>query len=88
MRQGKTTTLTDQVVELIRDVLQVEVPAPDSDLVAEGLIDSLALVSLITEVELEFGIRLPIDEFELTRFRSAEQIATVVAEIAPDCRAA
>jgi acyl carrier protein len=88
MRQGKTTTLTDQVVELIRDVLQVEVPTPDSDLVAEGLIDSLALVSLITEVELEFGIRLPIDEFELTRFRSAEQIATVVAEIAPDCRAA
>ena len=84
----QTMTLTDQVAELIRDVLQVEVPAPDSDLVAEGLIDSLALVSLITEVEHEFGIRLPIGEFDLGRFRSAVQIATVVAEIASERRAA
>jgi len=80
--------LANQVAELIQDVLAVEVPAPDTDLVAEGLIDSLALVSLITEVELEFGIRLPIDEFDLNRFRSAEQIATVVAELAPDRRVA
>jgi D-alanine--poly(phosphoribitol) ligase subunit 2 len=80
--------LVNQVVELIQDVLAVEVPAPDTDLVEEGLIDSLALVSLITEVELEFGIRLPIDEFDLNRFRSAEQIATVVAELAPDRRVA
>ena len=80
--------LANQVAELIRDVLAVEVPAPDTDLVAEGLIDSLALVSLITEVELEFGVRLPIDEFDLDRFRSAEQIATVVAELAPDRRVA
>jgi acyl carrier protein len=81
-------TLTDRVVELIRDVLQVEVPSADADLVAEGLIDSLALVSLITEVELEFAIRLPIAEFDLSRFRSAEQIATVVAELAPERRVA
>lgn len=80
--------LANQVAELIQDVLAVEVPALDTDLVAEGLIDSLALVSLITEVELEFGVRLPIDEFDLNRFRSAEQIATVVAELAPDRRVA
>lgn len=82
------TDLAGQVAELIEDVLQVEVPAPDADLVAEGLIDSLALVSLITEVELEFGIRLPIDEFDLSRFRTAAQIAAVVAELDPDRRAA
>jgi acyl carrier protein len=84
MTQGTMRTLTEQVGELIRDVLQVEVPAPDTDLVAEGLIDSLALVSLITEVELEFGIRLPIGEFDVGRFRSAEQIAAVVAELRSD----
>lgn len=83
-----TAQLTDHVVELIRDVLQVEVPTPETDLVAERLIDSLALVSLITEIELEFGIRLPIGEFDLSRFRSAEQIAAVVAELAPDRRSA
>jgi len=88
MTQGTTSRLTGQVMELIRDVLHVELAGPDVDLVAEGLIDSLALVSLITEVELEFGVRLPIDEFDLSRFRSAEQIATVVAELAPERRAA
>lgn len=80
--------LASRIAELIEDVLQVEVPAPDTDLVAAGLIDSLALVSLITEVELEFGIRLPVDEFDVNRFRSAERIATVVVELAPDRRAA
>jgi acyl carrier protein len=88
MTEEGTTTLIDQITELIRDVLQVEVPAPDADLVAVGLIDSLALVSLITEVELEFGIQLPIGEFDLSRFRSAEQIAAVVAELAPGGRVA
>jgi acyl carrier protein len=79
---------TARVAELIRDVLHVEAPAPDTDLVAEGLIDSLALVSLITEIELEFGIQLPIDEFDLSRFRSVEQMATVVAELSPESRTA
>jgi acyl carrier protein len=79
MTVADPAALVPQVVELIRDVLQVEVPAPDTDLVDAGLIDSLALVTLITEVELEFGIRLPIDDFDLNGFRSAEQIAAVVA---------
>jgi len=83
-----SAALTSQVAALIEDVLAVEVPDPRTDLVNAGLIDSLALVSLITEVELEFAIRLPIDEFDLSRFRSAEQIAAVVAELAPDRRVA
>ncbi len=82
------TGLVEQVSDLIRDVLQVEVPSADTDLVEEGLIDSLALVSLITEVELEFAVRLPLEEFDLARFRSAEQVAAVVAELLPESRVA
>lgn len=82
------TGLVEQVSDLIRDVLQVEVPSADADLVEEGLIDSLALVSLITEVELEFAVRLPLEEFDLARFRSAEQVAAVVADLLPDRRVA
>jgi len=79
-----SAALTSRVAALIEDVLAVEVPDPGTDLVDAGLIDSLALVSLITEVELEFAIRLPVDEFDLSRFRSAEQIAAVVAELTSD----
>jgi acyl carrier protein len=80
--------LTRRTIDLIRDALQVEVPSPDTDLVAEGLIDSLALVTLITEIELEFGIQLPLDELDLSSFRSAEQMAAQVAELVPEGRPA
>jgi D-alanine--poly(phosphoribitol) ligase subunit 2 len=72
--------ITQRTVDLIRDVLQVEVPAPETDLVDAGLIDSLALITLITEIELEFAIQLPMGDFDLSRFRSAEQMAAIVAD--------
>ncbi len=41
----------------VRDRLGVEVPSSDTDLVADGLIDSLALVTLIVGIEDTFGCR-------------------------------
>jgi D-alanine--poly(phosphoribitol) ligase subunit 2 len=72
--------LEGAVTELIRDVLQVEVPTADTDLIESGLLDSLALVSLITELELEFSFQLPLDDFDVERFRTVERIAAFVAE--------
>lgn len=76
--------LQGRIVALIRETLHVEVPSPDTDLIESGLIDSLTLVSLITEIEYEFGLELPLDEFELDRFRSAERIAAFVTAHGPD----
>lgn len=84
----KLAGLTERVMELIHDVLQVEVPAPDTDLVDEGLIDSLALITLISEVEREFGVEVSMDDFDLAQFRTAQQMAVVVAAQDPDARAA
>jgi D-alanine--poly(phosphoribitol) ligase subunit 2 len=80
--------ITQRVMDLIRDALQVDVPAPDTDLVDAGLIDSLALITLITELEREFAMQVSMDEFDLSRFRTAEQMAAVVAAQAPDARLA
>jgi len=74
----------ERVVALIETTLQVEVPDPGVDLIDAGLIDSLALVSLITEIEDEFAVALPLDEFDIERFRSATQIATYVADYLPE----
>jgi len=68
----------DRVIALIREALTVEVPDPDLDLVEADLIDSLALVSLITEVETAFGVELPLEDFDIEKFRSARQIAEYV----------
>ncbi|MDX6626503.1 MAG: hypothetical protein QOE56_1492 [Solirubrobacterales bacterium] len=78
-----STPLTTQIAGLIGSTLLIEVPGPDVDLIETGLIDSLALVTLITEIEAEFGIELPLDEFDIERFRSAEQIAAYVANHLP-----
>jgi D-alanine--poly(phosphoribitol) ligase subunit 2 len=78
-----STPLTTQIAELIGSTLLIEVPGPDVDLIETGLIDSLALVTLITEIEAEFEIELPLDEFDIERFRSAEQIAAYVANHLP-----
>lgn len=64
-----------QIIELIRDRLSIEVQAPDTDLVESGLLDSLALVMLITALEDAFACELPLDDFEIDRFRSVERIA-------------
>ena len=83
-----TADLTGQISDLIRDVLHVDVPAPDTDQIDAGLIDSLAQISLITEIEHDFGMALPLDDFDIERFRSAEQIAAFVAANSSDGTAA
>jgi len=69
--------LEQRITGLVRHVLQVEVAA-DTDLIAGGMIDSLAVVSLIAEIEVDLGIELPLDDFDVESFRTVERIATFV----------
>jgi acyl carrier protein len=75
--------LEGRVVELIRDALQVEAPAPDADLIDLGLLDSLAIVTLLAEIEIAFGIELPLDDFEVDCFRTVERMAQFLAATVP-----
>jgi acyl carrier protein len=69
-----------RLTDLVRDQLGVDVPSPDTDLVAAGLLDSLALVTLIVGIEDTFGCRLPLDDFDIDRFRSVDAMAAFLAE--------
>lgn len=73
-----TATLEKQIADIVRDVLQIEVASPDDDLVATGLVDSLAVVSLIAEIEVVLGYELPLDEFDVDSFRTVGRIAAFV----------
>jgi len=73
-----TVTLEKQIADIVRDVLQIEVASPDDDLVATGLFDSLAIVSLIAEIEVVLGYELPLDEFDVDSFRTVRRIAAFV----------
>jgi acyl carrier protein len=79
MTDTDTGALEAQVITLMRDVLQVEVEGSGDDLLESGLLDSLAVVSLIGELELALGFELPLDDFDLENFRTVERIAGFLA---------
>jgi acyl carrier protein len=62
------------ILELIRDRLNIDVVDVDVDLIETGVVDSLALVTLITTLEEMFACELPLDDFDLENFRSARRI--------------
>jgi acyl carrier protein len=66
------------VLEVFRDALRIEVPAPDTDVIAGGLLDSLALVTLLFELEQRYSISIPFESLETDDFRTPESIARVV----------
>jgi D-alanine--poly(phosphoribitol) ligase subunit 2 len=69
----------DRVRLLIGDVLSIEVPNGDIDMIDAGLLDSFALVSLIAEIEQEFQLELSLEDLDVDQFRSPDRIAQLLA---------
>jgi acyl carrier protein len=63
--------------------LSVEVSSVDTDLAQTGILDSLALVELLTYIEKEFGTEVSLDNVEIEDFRSVSRIAEYVDAHSP-----
>jgi acyl carrier protein len=85
---GERQALEEQVAGLVREVLQVDVASHDDDLLASGMLDSLAIVNLIAELEGVLGHELMLDEFDIDDFRTVGRIATFVEASRPAAGAA
>ena len=68
-----------ELTELFAKKLSLEVSSVDTDLVETGLLDSLALVELLVQLEETFGVSVSTDDLELENFRSIASIAGFVA---------
>lgn len=75
----KHESLADEIRQLLRSRLSVVAPSVDADLVAAGLLDSLALVELFLLLEERFGITVTLDDITLDDFRAVSSIAAFVA---------
>ena len=75
------TELRDQVAKVMSDQAGIDVPDAATDLLDAGLIDSMALVTLIVAFEDTFGVQLPLDDFEIDRFRSVASIADFLTSL-------
>ena len=70
--------LVSRIQSLFEEALSIPAPAPDADIIDGGLLDSLALVTLLFEIEVEFGVQIPLDSLEIDDFRTIERIARFV----------
>jgi D-alanine--poly(phosphoribitol) ligase subunit 2 len=73
--------LRAQVAEVVSERAGIDVPDTSTDLLEAGLIDSLALVTLIVALEETFGVQLPLDDFDVDRFRSVDAMADFLASV-------
>jgi D-alanine--poly(phosphoribitol) ligase subunit 2 len=73
-------SLEGEVRRLFREVLALDVPSADTDLIESGLLDSLALVEMLFELEQRFGVELALEELEVDSFRTTGRIADLVTQ--------
>jgi acyl carrier protein len=67
-----------RIQRIFDEVLAVPAPAPDTDIIEEALLDSLALVTLLFGIEQEFGVEIALESLEIDDFRTIVGIARLV----------
>jgi methoxymalonate biosynthesis acyl carrier protein len=73
------TELKARIVRMFVEDLGVEAPAPETDLIRTGLLDSLKFVDLLLNLEQRFGAHIDLNKLELDHLRTVDQIARLVA---------
>jgi acyl carrier protein len=73
--------LDGRIRQLIQDVLNIEVHAPEADLIEEGLLDSLVFVELLVGLEDNFGISMDVVDLNIEDFRTVRRIGQLVARL-------
>ena len=69
----------------VLEVLNVAAPSVDFEssvtLADDGIIDSLTVVNIITELSIEFGISVPFEEISAENFNSVDSIVALVKRL-------
>jgi acyl carrier protein len=73
-------SLQQRIGKVFEEKLNLAVPSVDTDLFDSGGLDSLSFVELLLQLELEYGIKIPLADLELDNFRSIGKIAGFVAQ--------
>lgn len=68
----------DELIELLHDILPKVDWETGDDLVDEGVLDSLDIVSIISELSSKYDIDIPSDEITPENFNNAEAIWDMV----------
>jgi acyl carrier protein len=70
--------VNERVRAIFAETLRIQVPSDETDLIDRGLLDSLALVELVVEIEHRFGLSIPFDTLDVDDFRTVNSIGAVI----------
>lgn len=60
----------------------------DTELIVQGILDSIEILNLVSFLEERFGVTLPIDDFIPENFQTPRAIAALVVRLGPSVAAA
>ncbi|GAA3298876.1 acyl carrier protein [Streptomyces cinereospinus] len=69
--------ITEQITDFLSAALRRQV-GPDDDYFAQGLVDSLFALELVTFVENRFALTIEVEDLDLDSFRTAGRITEFV----------
>jgi methoxymalonate biosynthesis acyl carrier protein len=67
-----------RIIKIFSEKLNLEIPSVNTDLVEEGILDSLTFVELLVRLEQEFMVKVPMESVDIDNFRSTAKIAELV----------
>jgi acyl carrier protein len=70
--------ITARIQRIFEQSFDVSAPAPQTDIIDAALIDSIALVAFLFEIEKQFGMAIPLESLQVDDFRTIESIARLV----------
>ena len=70
--------LRERIAGVFSGALHVDVPSFQTDLFDTGVLDSLAFIELLVQLEREFGVTTSVDDLESDNFRSIDSIAAFI----------
>jgi acyl carrier protein len=69
----------ERIIAIVRKVSdQTAVPGPDESLFDSGFLDSFALPDMVSELEREFGIKIPDSDLNPRKFESIARIQSYI----------
>ena len=71
--------IEQEILMLLREKMALDVPSPAVDLIAAGFMDSLRLAELLTLLETDLAVRVPMEDLDLDEIRTVAGIARAVA---------
>ena len=72
--------ITARIQRIFEETFDVSAPAPQTDIIEAGLLDSLGLLTLLFEIELRFGTEMPLESLEIDDFCTIENIAQLIGQ--------